>query len=80
MFVCLITDNFLEDAFCQMMQDELIMTTICNGDERLKGDTGVSNTLCKQNSTGHQGYKCHIIIKNHVYVKYDGNTPHSDPR
>ena len=32
----LITDNFLEDAFCQMMQDELIMTTICNGDERWK--------------------------------------------
>ena len=32
----LITDNFLEDSFCQMMQDELIMTTICNGDERWK--------------------------------------------
>ena len=32
----LITDNFLEDPFCQMMQDELIMTTICNGDERWK--------------------------------------------
>ena len=32
----LVTDNFLEDPFCQMMQDELIMTTICNGDERWK--------------------------------------------
>lgn len=32
----LITDNFLEDSFCRMMQDELIMTTICNGDERWK--------------------------------------------
>ena len=35
-FFLLITDNFLEDPFCQMMQDELIMTTICNGDERWK--------------------------------------------
>ena len=32
----LITHNFLEDPFCQMMQDELIMTTICNGDEHRK--------------------------------------------
>ena len=32
----LVADNFLEDPFCQMMQDELIMTTICNGDERWK--------------------------------------------
>ena len=32
----LVTDNFLEDPFCQMMQDELIMTTICNGGERWK--------------------------------------------
>ena len=32
----LITDNFFTDPFCQMLQDELIMTTICNGDERWK--------------------------------------------
>ena len=32
----LVTDNFLDDPFCQMMQDELIMTTICNGGERWK--------------------------------------------
>lgn len=32
----LITDNFLEDCFCQMMQDELIMTTVCNNDDRWK--------------------------------------------
>ena len=32
----LVTDNFFEDPFCQMMQDELIMTSICNGDERWK--------------------------------------------
>ena len=32
----LVTDNFFEDPFCLMMQDELIMTTICNGDEQWK--------------------------------------------
>ena len=46
----------------------------------LESDTGVSNKPCKQNSTGHQGDKCHIIIKNHIYGKYDINTPHFDPR
>ena len=32
----LITDNILTDPFCQMLQDELIMTTICNGDKTWK--------------------------------------------
>jgi len=30
----LVTDNFLEDPFCEMLQNELIMTTLCNADER----------------------------------------------